>query len=45
MIESHAVLEVSDGILRDLRSWPSDGARLQLQGIPVPVGDEAVISC
>ena len=40
MIESHAVLEVSDGIL-DLGVAAMAG--LQLQGIPVPVGDEAVI--
>ena len=41
MIESHAVLEVSDGIL-DLGVAAMVG--LQLQGIPVPVGDEAVIA-
>ena len=36
MIESHAVLEVSDGIL-DLGVTAVVG--LQIQGIPVPVGD------
>ena len=41
MIESHAVLEVSDGIF-DLGVAAMVG--LQLQGIPVPVGDEAVIA-
>ena len=41
MIESHAVLEVSDGIL-DLGVAAMVG--LQLQGIPVPVGDEAMIA-
>ena len=41
MIESHAVLEVSDGIF-DLGVAAMVG--LQLQGLPVPVGDEAVIA-
>ena len=41
MIESHAVLEVSDGIF-DLGVAAMVG--LQFQGIPVPVGDEAVIA-
>ena len=41
MIESHAVLEVSDGIL-DLGVAAMVG--LQVQGLPVPVGDEAVIA-
>ena len=38
---AHAVLEVSDGIL-DLGVAAMVG--LQVQGIPVPVGDEAVIA-
>ena len=41
MVEPHAVLEVSDGIL-DLGVAPMVG--LQCQGFPVPVGDEAVIA-
>ncbi len=41
MIEAHAVLEVSDGVL-DLGVAAMVG--LQLQGIPSPVGDEAVIA-
>ena len=41
MIESHAVLEVSDGIL-DL--GVAAMVSLQFQGIAVPVGDEAVIA-
>ena len=41
MIESHAVLEVSDGIL-DLGVAAMVG--LQFQGIAVQVGDEAVIA-
>ena len=41
MIESHALLEVSDGIL-DLGVAAMVG--LQFQGIPSPVGDEAVIA-
>ena len=41
MVESDAVLEVSDGIL-DLGVAAMVG--LQLQGCPVPVGDEAVIA-
>ena len=41
MVEFHAVFEVSDGIL-DLGVAAMVG--LQLQGIPVPVGDEAVIA-
>ena len=40
MVQPHAVLEVSDGIL-DLGVAPMVG--LQCQGFPVPVGDEAVI--
>ena len=41
MVESDAVLEVSDGIL-ELGVAAMVG--LQLQGCPVPVGDEAVIA-
>ena len=41
MIQPHAVLEVSDGIL-DLGVAAMVG--LQCQGFPLPVGDEAVIS-
>ena len=41
MVQSHAVLEVSDGIL-DLGVAAVVG--LQFQGFPVPVGDAAVIS-
>ena len=41
MIESHAVLEVSDGIL-DL-GVPAV-VRLQFEHLPVPVGDEGVIA-
>ena len=41
MVEPHAVLEVSDGVL-DLGVAPMVG--LQFQGVPVPVGDEAVIA-
>ena len=41
MVEPHAVLEVPDGIL-DLGVAAMVG--LQLQGIAVPVGDEAVIA-
>ena len=41
MVEPHAVLQVSDGVL-DLGVAAMVG--LQLQGIPVPVGDEAVIA-
>ena len=41
MVEPDAVLEVSDGIL-DLGVAAMVG--LQFQGIPVPVGDEAVIA-
>ena len=41
MIEFHAVLEVSDGIL-DLGVAAMVG--LQFQGLPVPVGDEAVVA-
>ena len=41
MIESHAVLEVSDGVL-DLGVAAVAG--LQFQGLSVPVGDEAVIA-
>ena len=41
MIESHAVLEVSDGIL-DLSVAAMVG--LQFQRLSVPVGDEAVIA-
>ena len=41
MVQSNAVLEVSDGIL-DLGVAAMVG--LQLQGFPVPVGDEAVIA-
>ncbi len=41
MVEPDAVLEVPDGIL-DLGVASMVG--LQLQGIPVPVGDEAVIA-
>ena len=41
MVQPHAVLEVSDGVL-DLGVAPMVG--LQSEGIPVPVGDEAVIA-
>ena len=41
MVQPHAVLEVSDGVL-DLGVAPMVG--LQCQGFPVPVGDEAVIA-
>ena len=41
MVQPHAILEVSDGIL-DLGMATMIG--LQLQGLPVPVGDEAVIA-
>ena len=41
MVQSDAVLEVSDGIL-DLGVATMVG--LQFQGFPVPVGDEAVIA-
>ena len=41
MVESQAVLEVSDGIL-DLGVAAMAG--LQFEGLPVPVGDEAVIA-
>ena len=41
MVQPHAVLEVSDGVL-DLGVAPMVG--LQRQGFPVPVGDEAVIA-
>ena len=41
MVESDAVFEVSDGIL-ELGVAAMVG--LQLQGFPVPVGDEAVIA-
>ena len=41
MIQSHAVLQVSNGVL-DLGMAAVVG--LQLQGFPVPVGDEAVIA-
>ena len=41
MVQSHAVLEVSDGVL-DLGVAPMVG--LQFQGFHVPVGDEAVIA-
>ena len=40
MVEPHAVLEVSDGIL-DLGVAAMVG--LQFQGLSIPVGDEAVI--
>ena len=41
MVQPHAVLEVSDGIL-DLGVAPMVG--LQCQGVPLPVGDAAVIA-
>ena len=41
MVQADAVLEVSDGIL-DLERGGDVG--LQFQGLPVPVGDEAVIA-
>ena len=41
MVQSHAVLEVSDRVL-DLGVAAMVG--LQLQGFPLPVGDEAVIA-
>ena len=40
MVQPHAVLEVSDGVL-DLGVAPMVG--IQCQGFPLPVGDEAVI--
>ena len=41
MVQSHAVLEVSDGIL-DLGVAAMVG--FQFQGLPLPVGDAAVIA-
>ena len=41
MVETHTVLEVSDGVL-DLGVTAM--VSLQVQGIPVPVGDESVIT-
>ena len=41
MVQPHAVLEVSDGVL-DLGVAPMVG--LEIQGFPLPVGDEAVIA-
>ena len=41
MVEPDAVLEVSDGVL-DLGVAPMVG--LQFQGVPLPVGDAAVIA-
>ena len=41
MVQPHAVLEVSDGVL-DLGMAAMVG--LQFQGLPLPVGDEAVIA-
>ena len=41
MFESHAVLQVADGVL-DLGVAAMIG--LEIQGVPVPVGDEAVIA-
>ncbi len=41
MVEAHTVLQVSDGIL-DLGVAAMVG--LQFQGLPVPVGDEAVVA-
>ena len=41
MIQPHAVLEVPDGVL-DLGVAAMVG--LQFQGVPIPVGDEAVIA-
>ncbi len=41
MVQSHAVLEVSGGVL-DLGVAAMVG--LQFQGLPVPVGDAAVIA-
>ncbi len=41
MVETHAVLEVADGIL-DLGVAAMVG--LQCLGVPVPVGDEAVVA-
>ena len=41
MIQPHAILEVSDGVL-DLGVAAMVG--LQFQGLPVPVGDAAVIA-
>ena len=41
MVQTDAVLEVADGIL-DLERGGDVG--LQFQGLPVPVGDEAVIA-
>ena len=41
MVQSHAVLEVSDGVL-DLGVAAMVG--FQFQGLPLPVGDEAVIA-
>ena len=41
MVETHAVLEVADGIL-DLGVAPM--VCLQFQGVAIPVGDEGVIA-
>ncbi len=41
MIEPHAVLQVADGVL-DLGVAAMVG--LEVQGVPVPVGDEGVIA-
>ena len=41
MVQPHAVLQVSDGVF-DLGVAAMVG--LQIQGVPVPVGDEAVIA-
>ena len=41
MVQSHAVLEVSDGVL-DLGVAAIVG--FQFQGLPLPVGDAAVIA-
>ena len=41
MVQPHGVLQVSDGVL-DLGMAAMVG--LQFQGVPVPVGDEAVIA-
>ena len=41
MVEAHAVLQVADGVL-DL--GVAAMVDLEIQGVPVPVGDEGVIA-
>ena len=43
MVQPHAVLEVSDGVL-DLGVAAMVGLQFQSQGLPIAVGDEAVIA-